>query len=98
MDQLRGRAVRLWIVWYEGADPTDWRQVPPGAIAQCEAFDRWFDLAEAAQLVEGFNKEMLLHPNQRWLVALWVALASSGDFEAGEPVEGRAIDFGGWPA
>ncbi|HEX4143881.1 MAG TPA: hypothetical protein VHY91_10135 [Pirellulales bacterium] len=50
---------RIWIAGYDDWQPTDWRDVPPRAIAREPAEALVLSAAQAESFVEGFNREML---------------------------------------
>jgi len=65
-----GDRFRVWIVAYEGAAPTDWRSVPPGAIAVSPAERGTMSARRAGVYVEAFNRAAAAGPAKRWAVAL----------------------------
>jgi hypothetical protein len=50
---------RIWIAGYDDWQPTDWRDVPPRAIAREPAEASVLSAAQAESFLEGFNREML---------------------------------------
>lgn len=83
---IGGNRFRVWIVAYEGAAPTDWRSVPPGAIAVTPAERCTMSARRAGVYVEAFNRAAVAGPAKRWAVALPVSVRYEGEPERGQPI------------
>jgi hypothetical protein len=80
---------RIWLAGYEDWQPSDWRDVPPRAVAlePAEAFA--LSAAQAESFLEGFNREMLHQSKRLWAVAVPVMVVIDGDPRPGETVAGH---------
>jgi len=81
-----GDRFRVWIVAYEGAAPTDWCSLPPGAIAVTPAERGTMSARRAGVYVEAFNRAAVAGPAKRWAVALPVSVRYEGEPERGQPI------------
>jgi hypothetical protein len=86
----RGNRFRVWIVAYEGTAPTDWRNVPRGAIAVAPAERCTMSARRAGVYVEAFNRAAVAGPAKRWAVALPVNVRYEGEPESGQPIKAGA--------
>jgi hypothetical protein len=82
---------RIWIAGYDDWRPTDWRDVPPRAIALEPAEAAPLSAVQARAFLEGFNGQMLLERKRLWAVAVPVTVGYEGDARASEIVTGRRV-------
>jgi len=75
---------RVWIVRHATFSPTDWREIPPGAIAVEPAESGTMTMRRASRYVEAFNRAALAHSAKHWAVAVPVTIRYDGDLRPGE--------------
>ena len=76
---------RIWIAGYDDWQPTDWRDIPPRAIAREPAEAFAMSATQAASFLEGFNREML---HRQMLDGQTL----DGQMPDGQRLDGRMLD------
>jgi hypothetical protein len=84
-----GIPCRVWIVRYEDSPPTEWHDVPRGAVAVEPAETGAMSTRRARRYVEAFNRAALGGTQKVWAVALPVTIRYDGDPLPGELVRTR---------
>ena len=77
---------RVWITAYEHGQPSDFRGVPPGAIALEPAEEELMSDGQAAAYVEAFNRAASSRSRKIWAVALPVTVRYDGEPRPGESI------------